>query len=151
MTDKVTPALAAAGPTRERLWAAVDDLERAVTAPAPGRVDAWRARSAATLETLLAEWGDHIRLAEAEGGLFDEIMDQEPRLAHAIERLRHEHVELADKLGSAATALERVADESGVAASRAALVGLIGGLSLHRHRGVDLVYEAYNTDISADD
>lgn len=155
MTDESSPApapaLAAAGPKRERLWSAVGLLEQALTAPAPGRVDVWRARTATALEALRGEWGDHRRVTEADDGLFVEIMDREPRLAHAIERLRHEHRELADEMRAVASALGRVGDEDGVAGIRTELVQLIARLSLHRHRGVDLVYDAYNTDISAGD
>jgi hypothetical protein len=145
------PALTAAAPGRERLWAAVAELEQALAAPAPGRVDDWRARAEARLEALRAEWDNHVQTTEGDDGLFAEIMDMEPRLAHAIDRLRHEHRELADEMSGANAALGRVADEDGVTKTRTELVQLLARLSLHRHRGVDLVYDAYNTDISADD
>ena len=54
-------------------------------------------------------------------------------------------------MSASAVRLDAVVDESGVDAGRADLLDLVALLSRHRHRGVDLVYDAYNTDISSGD
>lgn len=144
-------ALAAASAPRERLWGAVVALEGAIAAPAPGRVEAWRKLASERLRGVSDAWIEHITITEADDGLFAEIMGLAPRLAHAIERLRREHESLRAAISASAVRLDAVVDEPGVDTSRGDLIDLIGLLSRHRHRGVDLVYDAYNTDISAGD
>ena len=144
-------ALVAAGAPRERLWGAVVALEGAIAAPAPGRVEAWRKLASDRLRGVSDAWTEHITTTEADDGLFAEIMGFAPRLAHAIDLLRQEHESLRAEITASADRLDAVVDESGVDVSRADLLDLIALLSRHRHRGVDLVYDAYNTDISAGD
>jgi hypothetical protein len=149
--EGATAALAAARAPRERLWSAADALARSIAAPAPGRIERWRTLVAGRLATVRDEWEHHVVAAEADDGLFAEIMTRAPRLAHAIDRLRGEHTALRARMATLATGAEAVTDDGGVAASREGLLELVSDLARHRHRGVDLVYEAYDTDISAGD
>jgi hypothetical protein len=150
-TQSPEAALGAARAPRERLWGAVDALEAAIAAPAPGRIEAWRQLASTRLRDVSEAWAEHITTTEADDGLFAEIMGFAPRFAHAIERLRHEHETLRAAISASAVGLDAAVDESGVDASRADLLDLLALLARHRHRGIDLVYDAYNTDISAGD
>ena len=42
-------------------------------------------------------------------------------------------------------------DDDGVEATREQAVELIKALLLHRHRGAELVYDAYNVDVATGD
>jgi len=130
--------------------AAMGDLERAVAAPAPGRVDEWVEGVRRALETLRDVVDRHIFATEAPGGFLDEIVDAEPRLANQSQRLREEHGEIVDAISAASARLRArtsLATDEWVDATRDRLLALLGSLARHRQRGADLVYEAYDVDI----
>jgi hypothetical protein len=144
-------ALGAAREPREALWRAVDELEAAVVAPAPGRIGPWAACVTSRLDSLAAAWEDHVDAAERPGGLYEEVIGREPRLSHAVDRLKLEHLSVRATILEVRDRAREVRDDAQVAGVRAETLDLLHALATHRHRGVDLVYEAYNADISAGD
>jgi hypothetical protein len=130
---------------RVRLEQAADDLELAITgAVADGAV--WRAQVAAALEEVQVALDDHVTEVESPDGLYPDIMARTPRLAHAIDRLRAEHV----SMGSATAALREQVGAEGdtdVDAVREGVVDLLADISRHRHRGADLIWNSYDLDI----
>ena len=136
---------------RDELYEAMLALERAVSVPARGRVATWVAGVGDRLDELAAAWRDHIAGTEAPDGLFAEILDREPRLAHGVDRLRASHVALSDSFDAAAVRLAATDDDAAVEKVRAALLDLIHRLFEHRSYGAELVYEAYDVDLSAGD
>ena len=58
---------------------------------------------------------------------------------------------LAAAVDALALELTAVTDDDGVEATRQAAVDLIKALLLHRHRGAELVYDAYNVDVAPGD
>jgi hypothetical protein len=150
VTD-VSKALGAARQPREALWRTVGELEAAVVAPAPGRIGPWAERVASRLDAVAAAWEDHVEAAERPGGLYEEVVGREPRLAHAVDRLKLEHLSVRATILEVRERARDVGEDAQVAEVRAETLDLLHALAVHRHRGVDLVYEAYNADISAGD
>ncbi|HEX6311142.1 MAG TPA: hypothetical protein VF152_05915 [Acidimicrobiia bacterium] len=146
-----TDPLASVRARRDVLYEAMLGLERAMSVPARGRVEAWSAVVGERLGELAAAWRAHLGGTEGDDGLFAEILDREPRLAHAVERLRADHQALSDALAAAEVRLADARDADEVDETRAVLLELMHGLFEHRSRGAELVYEAYDVDLSAGD
>jgi hypothetical protein len=144
-------ALASVRFRRDELYEAILAVERVLTAPAAGRTQSWTTRLRRALGDLHTALDNHVEVAEETGGLFEEIMDREPRLTNAIERLRSDHAALMEILAEANRRLASVHDDAGVAEMRELVLGLLHGIFAHRHRGAELVYEAYNVDVSVGD
>jgi hypothetical protein len=94
-----------------------------------------------------AAFADHIEVTERQGGLFEEVVEAAPRLAHRVAKLRDEHVTIT--AGLDALAAMRPADD--IAGFREAVVQMLGRVVRHRSEGSDLIYEAYFVDIDAAD
>ncbi|HEY4607046.1 MAG TPA: hypothetical protein VIH55_05305, partial [Acidimicrobiia bacterium] len=96
----------------------------------------------------------HIDEVAGPDGLLAEILEVAPRLAGEARELDQEHETLDDAMERAnlsiATARRRPEPTSN-AAVRRRVTTLLGRLTRHRQHGSDLVYEAYNVDISAAD
>jgi len=144
--------LAAARGRRTDLRVALGRLEQTLAMPAPGREAEWLTAAGARAYDLVIALEQHFEVTEGEDGLFEEILQEAPRLAHAIDGLRHDH----DRLRDQATALrdqitDSQTDPVSVDALRKQAVALMVELVEHRHRGADLVYSAFNIDIEAAD
>jgi hypothetical protein len=128
---------------------AIGKVERSLAAPAASRYEPWAKELAHELDDLSAALELHIAVTEAPGGLLDEILHEEPRLAHRVELLRVDHLMLRERLDDARESLPHAADE--VPGARDRVVTLLEAVVRHRHLGADLVYEAYNVDMEAGD
>ena len=96
---------------------------------------------------------EHIEEVEGPDGLLAEIMESAPRLASEVEILRQEHGQLVTALIRAqeisrAVEIDTAPDPLRL---RRAVTRLLGRLTLHRQRGSDLVFEAFNVDIGVAD
>jgi hypothetical protein len=149
--DRNREVLAAVRVRRDRLYEGVIDLERALGVPAGDHPEEWSSDVAAVVARLRVVLDAHVADTEADGGFFDDVREHAPQLLHAVEQLRAEHAplldatqSLADRIGAAGAAVDvhEVRDEA---------VELIRRLLQHRHRGAELVYDAYSVDISAAD
>lgn len=140
------------GGTRERrasLRSAIGRVERAVASPAGSRASTWSVELAAELDVLGEALETHVRVNEAPGGLFDEIVEHAPHLAHRIVRAKRDHEHLR---GLQAAARDTVpCDGDGVAVARDRTVELLLALVRHRHDGSELVFDAFNVDLEAAD
>lgn len=149
---ELTQAFAAARQRREDVRDALGALERALAAPAPGREAAWGTDAASAARTLLDAWDAHVVTTEDPDGLFAEVMERAPRLAHQIDRLRAEHDLVRAELDAALDRLVAVAaGNDHIDDAREVALAALAGIVRHRHRGADLVWEAYNADIGAAD
>jgi hypothetical protein len=146
-----TSALQAAKGQRLSLRRAIAGLEEALAGPADGS-EGLAARIGAALEHLQDVFAIHIQVTEAKGGLYQEILENAPRLANRVHRFEREHADIAESI-SRGIAESRVAADRGpeeVQALRDHAVRLFADLVRHRKRGLDLVYEAYHVDIGGE-
>ena len=136
---------------RDAFYEAIIELEQALAVPAGDDPQGWGAMLASPIESMREILAGHIVATEGPDGFYDEILDQAPRLARGVERLRSEHEPLLQDTVALAARLGSVAGDDDVDAVRADALGLIQRLLAHRHRGAELVYDAYAVDISTGD
>jgi hypothetical protein len=144
-------ALAAVRVRRDTLLDSILEVEQALASPGTERTRAWAADVSAAVDRLCAVFEAHVGDTERDGGFFDELLDDEPRLSRAVERMRADHVTIATTAEELAERLRGAGADADVDALRAAVLDLIRALLVHRHRGSELVYEAYNVDLSVGD
>ena len=149
-----TSALEAAKGQRLSLRRAIAALEEALAATDDpdglGGQDALPARLGPALEHLQEVFAVHVEVTEAPGGLYQEILENTPRLANRVTRFRREHAEITDGIRHAITECSTATDPEAVQALRDHTVRLFADLVRHRKRGLDLVYEAYHVDIGGE-
>jgi hypothetical protein len=136
---------------RAGLKSALSNLELALAAAAPHRIDEWAAGVREALAILHDVWTRHIVETEAPGAFLDELVAEAPRLATPAARLRREHTEILGVIDRAEVALSDLPPEAEqdefVDTLRAQLTETLYALARHRQRGADLVYEAYDVDL----
>jgi hypothetical protein len=135
--------------SRRGLQAALVQLED--VASAAGDTDSWAMRVEAALRKVRAALDHHVAATEADDGLLADAVRQEPRLAHRADVLRREHVELYAAIDEQLRRTSRLRARAEMAAAQERVIQLLAAFSRHRHRGAELVYDAYATDISAGD
>jgi hypothetical protein len=149
-----TSALEAARGQRLSLRRAISELEEALAATDDpdglGGNDGLGARLAPALERLREVFAVHVEVTEAPGGLYQEIIENAPRLANRVTRFRREHAEITEGIrrGLAECATATTSEAAGALRDRS--VRLFADLVRHRKRGLDLVYEAYHVDIGGE-
>lgn len=134
---------------RADLHHALVEVERSISSPAAGRLEAWTGDVVKRLSILLDSIGEHIEVTERPEGLYEEILHRAPRLSLQVDRLRAEHpalragtAELIERLQSTTIGPGWPVDDARDDAQR-----LLGKIVKHRQQGADLVWEAYNLDI----
>ncbi len=107
----------------------------------------WPERLQRHLGHLYAALNDHVRVTEGAGGGYAKVIAAAPRLARGVNLLARDHQHLVGAL-----LLLRRQFESGAhpADLRHCGAGLLLQLDRHRQRGIDLLYEAYGTDIGGE-
>ena len=146
-----TSALEAAKGQRLSLRRAIAGLEEALAASEdPDGLRALPERLAPALERLQEVFAVHVEVTEAPGGLYQEILENAPRLANRVTRFRREHAEIAEGIRRDLAACATASDPEAAQALRDHGVRLFADLVRHRKRGLDLVYEAYHVDIGGE-
>ena len=149
-----TSALEAAKGQRLSLRRAIAALEGALAGTDDpdglGGQDGLPARLGPALEHLQEVFTVHVEVTEAPGGLYQEILDNAPRLANRVARFRREHAEITDGIRHAIAECSTATDPEAVQALRDHTVRLFADLVRHRKRGLDLVYDAYHVDIGGE-
>ena len=140
-----TSALQAAKGQRLSLRRAIAGLEQALAAPAAGEADgAWLDRLGGALRHLDEVFAVHVQVTEGPGGLYEEILENAPRLANRVKRFRREHADIAAAIGRGTAEAEAAGgDAARVEALRDHTLRLFADVVRHRKRGLDLVYDAY--------
>jgi hypothetical protein len=146
-----TSALEAARGQRLSLRRAIAGLEEALTVPdGPGGQDGLPTRLVPALERLREVFAVHVEVTEAPGGLYQEILENAPRLANRVTRFRREHAEITEGIRRGLAECATADTPADVQALRDHSVRLFADLVRHRKRGLDLVYEAYHVDIGGE-
>ena len=136
-------SLCAALVIRERLYDTLLSVGRAISAPV-GSGTRWSDRLERAVVQLARALDEHVAETEGPAGLLSEIVEQAPRLWREVNGLRSEHGELGDACGSLLEMIEM--GRSGLTLREQAH-DLVGRFERHRHRGADLVYEAFGVDV----
>ena len=153
--EATTSALEAAKGQRLSLRRAIGGLEKTLTmTPATAEGDetgAWLDSLGGALAHLDEVFAIHVQVTEGAGGLYEEIVENAPRLANRVKRFRREHADIGAAI-QRGIADGKVAgrDPGEVEALRDHAVRLLADLVRHRKRGLDLVYEAYHVDIGGE-
>jgi hypothetical protein len=152
MDHSESDALEAARARRGDLHRALLDLERALAGAARGRAQPWADSVRATLVRVRETFAAHIDVTEGADGLYQEVLAQAPRLSGAVNRLQHEHADIASALAEVHDRLDEPMSDADawVESIRDAAITLMGLLVRHRQRGADLVYEAYDVEIGGE-
>jgi hypothetical protein len=149
--EATTSALEAAKGQRLSLRRAIAGLEEALAASEdPDGLRALPDRLAPALERLQEVFAVHVEVTEAPGGLYQEILENAPRLANRVTRFRREHAEITEGIRRDLADCATAADPEAAQALRDHSVRLFADLVRHRKRGLDLVYEAYHVDIGGE-
>lgn len=136
---------------RDALYESILGLERALSAPAGERVAEWSRRASRALGELKIAFDLHVALTEAPGGLFEDVMQEAPRLAHAIDQLRRDHEAIDASIDDAIVQVAGLHDRAAVDRFRDSVLDVVRALFEHRHLGAELVYETYDVDLGAAD
>ena len=132
---------------------AMQRLEGALAAAAPGREQDWARRVAADLRDVRSALQQHRASAEGVGGLFAELQSALPAASYRLGKLRQGHGAMLDETDGLLTSIERMAD--GAAGSfdaiRQRVGALLTGLRAHQAQEVDLIYEAFCRDLGTPD
>lgn len=136
---------------RDALYDSVMVLEQALAAPTSGRSADWCSSLHDRVADVRSVLEAHVAETEGDGGFFDDVRDQAPQLLHAVERLQAEHAPLLGATDELGRAVDTARDDGDVETVRMAGLDLIHRVLEHRHRGAELVYDAYSVDISAAD
>jgi hypothetical protein len=135
---------------RSGLREAVSALSAAVPVPPEGR-DGWSAAVLGALESVQAALTRHAEFTESPAGLFADVIEQAPRLANAVSHLQAEHDDLRRRINGCEASVRALETDDSIASVTADVVELGRAFEMHSHRGAELVYDAYNVDISAGD
>jgi hypothetical protein len=132
---------------RGELRLALLNLEESLAASPRGDDANWRLRIHGSLETLLADFREHVRLTEGPGGLHNDIVVNAPRLTGAVARLVREHGRITVQVGGLLAETAEPAAPIDPSVIRDSATNLIASMMKHRQAGADLIFEAYETDI----
>jgi hypothetical protein len=144
-------ALAAVQERRDDYYEAVIRLERAMAEAAGDDPEGWAAKASTAALDLRSVLHQHVDETEAPGSFYADITENFPHLAHAAAKLRDEHGPLRAGADQLIETLSTVDDDAGVERARAEALDLLRGLLMHRHRGAELVFDAYNVDVATGD
>lgn len=136
---------------RHGVRSAMSELERALAAPSSTRVDEWATIVRRQVERLQAAFERHVANAEADGGLFADVIDHAPRLVNRVDKLRRDHDALTAELAALTRWFDGAMATDTIAAVRKEGIELLAHFAHHRYLGSELVHEAFNVDIEAAD
>ena len=136
---------------RDSFYEALLELEQVLGAPVGDDVVGWAHIVRVPVGRLQQVLASHVSGTEGNEGFFAEVRDHAPHLIPAVDRLRSEHDPLIASTTALAARLDGLESELEVEQVREDGIELIGRLLTHRHRGAELVYDAYSIDVSTGD
>lgn len=133
---------------RERMFEATRLLQEC-SQPPEGDPSRWRQELGDAVDTLDEVLAAHIASTEGRDGFFDQLIDEsEGRLSSPVDGLRRDHGHSTELLRDLREAIQVEADPVTLQKSTNEL---IEQLEAHRHRGADLLWEAYGVEIGVID
>ena len=123
------------------------ELEESLARPAGQDMAKWSSQTAACCHRLTEAFQHHAEQSEGPDGLLPEILEIAPRLAHAVEQVKHEHEVILAEIARLEAAITDRDYAGTVAKVRGDVLRILQDLAAHRQRGADLIYEAYSVDV----
>jgi hypothetical protein len=145
---------------QDALTPATDLLQQILAATASGREEDWSETLWEALVVVEQALRQHRKSAAAPDGVFADVDDTRPTLAHQADELCGEHSDLLSQARTLRKGLQRVADSSeeecaGEVADftwiRLGAEELLAGLRQIEEAETDLIQESVNTDIGVGD
>ena len=132
---------------RERMFEATRMLQHRSHDP-DDDIDRWRTELAAAVDVVDEVVAAHIAGTEEHDGFFQELLHESGgRLSASVRRLRRDHERSTELVGELRKALDAQADPAEL---RQVADELFAQLEAHRHRGADLLWQAYGQDIGGE-
>lgn len=149
LVPQLTPTLETAADIRADLHRAMIEAEDAIAAAAPGRFAEWTEAVLKSLVHVHTAFHSHIEIAEGDEGVYEEVLEREPRLREAVEKMKSEHPEILAMIHEPYNRLRLRAADDFIPAEeiRDAVMKVLGKITRHRQKGADLVWEAYYVDL----
>jgi len=144
------PFLEALRQHRAEVRESMSALANAFGAPAIAGRGRWLQRVHVALVELSGDFRAHVEITEGPEGLYQDLLQNSPRLTDAVADLIREHGLITGQVDGL---LSRVATPDvieDVERVRDLGTALLGRLVRHRQRGADLVFEAYEVDIGGE-
>jgi hypothetical protein len=135
---------------RAELRDAIGRLEAALASPSPGRIDQWRQNVRTRLDQLSADFDEHIAVTEGPDGVYNDVVASAPRLARAVDQLRHDHEAILKQVDHCTGLVGAVEVDDDIQDLRDSATDLMFRLVRHRQRGSDLMWDAYASDIGGE-
>jgi hypothetical protein len=137
---------------RRSLRRALGEVEIALATPATGHESEWARGLADAIEHLSEVFDLHIEVTEGPGGLYEDVMEQAPRLANVVRRFRAEHATIRMAINNEKDRLDATLAGEPLELDhvRTRVTRLLGRMVRHRQQGAELVYEAYEVDIGGE-
>jgi len=135
---------------RAELRDAIGRLEAALASPSPGRIDQWRQNVRIRLDQLSADFDEHIAATEGPDGVYSDVVSSAPRLARAVDQLRHDHEAILKQIDHCTGLVGSVEVDDDIQDLRDSATDLMFRLVRHRQRGSDLMWDAYASDIGGE-
>ncbi len=127
----------------------VAHLERLLATEQPTAL--WWADLARLVDRLTDRLWEHRTAVEGPGGLHAELLEVQPRLAPAVERLELDHADMADRLVAARTLIGECAGDPDMVPLAMAEIGEIHDrLVSHQKRAATVVHDAHCVDIGGE-
>ncbi len=119
----------------------------------PSGTPGWMESMKEGLEELRSALVAHVEEVESGDGILEDVLDLAPHLQGRVHEIRGEHGHLVDLADFAIQTLQGIENVDGASARslRLRVNALLSGLALHRQNGAELVYDAYNYDITEGD
>jgi hypothetical protein len=138
---------------RRSLRRALSALEDALAAPIAGHERNWATRLVRTLDHLAEVFDHHVEVTEGPGGLYEDVLEEAPRLDNIIRRFRIDHEAIRSGISADRQRLGGWLDGGDpveLDGVRRRLTRVLGRLVRHRQQGAELIYEAYAVDIGGE-
>jgi len=154
MSDDQVPIEAAVSRSRadrEGVRQAGASLDAALSRPGLPFPAQWAARVGEATRHLGVAFERHVRQAEGDDGMLNDITRTAPRLAHAVSQIELEHQQILEAISTLQAQTDALDDSAQVPEIRESGLILLKSIAAHRYRGADLAFEAYSVDIEAAD
>jgi hypothetical protein len=135
----------------DALVVAMHRLDASLACAAPGRERQWARRVSDDFDRVREALARHVASTEGSSGLFAEVERGRPTMASRLGELKRQHAELlaaAEALAGAAREGDPLPDFRAI---RRQAADLLFAVRHHHGEEVDLVYEAFWTDLGAGD